>query len=66
VSTVASRISNGALESELIGRRFEAIQQETVRGFRVLGPVENEWGRSESIDPDNVGDIADEGSGHRG
>ena len=24
------------------------------------------WGRSESIDPDNVGDIADEGIGHRG
>jgi hypothetical protein len=24
------------------------------------------WGRSESIDPDNVGDIADEGAGHRG
>jgi hypothetical protein len=24
------------------------------------------WGRSESIDPDNVGDIADEGMGHRG
>jgi hypothetical protein len=36
------------------------------RGFRVRGPVENEWGRSESLDPDNVGDIADEGLGHRG
>jgi hypothetical protein len=24
------------------------------------------WGRSESLDPDNVGDIADEGLGHRG
>jgi hypothetical protein len=24
------------------------------------------WGRSESFDPDNVGDIADEGIGHRG
>jgi hypothetical protein len=30
------------------------------------GLVEEEWGRSESIDPDNVGDIADEGAGHRG
>lgn len=30
------------------------------------GPVEDEWGRSESLDPDNVGDIADEGAGHRG
>jgi hypothetical protein len=36
------------------------------RGFRVRGPVDNEWGRSESLDPDNVGDIADEGMGHRG
>jgi hypothetical protein len=35
-------------------------------GFRVRGPVETEWGRSESLDPDNVGDIADEGAGHRG
>ena len=26
----------------------------------------DDWGRSESIDPDNVGDIADEGAGHRG
>jgi len=29
-------------------------------------PVDETWGRSESIDPDNVGDIADEGAGHRG
>ena len=36
------------------------------RGFRVGRPVDDEWGRSESIDPDNVGDIADEGMGHRG
>jgi hypothetical protein len=28
--------------------------------------VDDEWGRSESFDPDNVGDIADEGAGHRG
>jgi hypothetical protein len=26
----------------------------------------DDWGRSESFDPDNVGDIADEGAGHRG
>jgi len=25
-----------------------------------------DWGRSESFDPDGVGDIADEGAGHRG
>ena len=28
--------------------------------------VDDECGRSESVDPDNVGDIADEGAGHRG
>ena len=28
--------------------------------------VDHECGRSESLDPDNVGDIADEGAGHRG
>jgi hypothetical protein len=40
------------------------------RGFRPRGPVprsvNDEWERSESLDPDNVGDIADEGMGHRG
>jgi hypothetical protein len=36
------------------------------RGYRLRGPVDDEWGRSESLDPDNVGDIADEGTGHRG
>jgi 2-methylisocitrate lyase-like PEP mutase family enzyme len=29
-------------------------------------PVDDECGRSESFDPDNAGDIADEGTGHRG
>jgi hypothetical protein len=28
--------------------------------------AEVHWGRSESLDPDDVGDIADEGAGHRG
>ena len=36
------------------------------RGFRLRGPVDDQWGLSESVDPDNVGDIADEGTGHRG
>jgi hypothetical protein len=36
------------------------------RGFRLRRPVDDEWGRSESLDPDNAGDIADEGAGHRG
>jgi hypothetical protein len=49
------------------------VEQEThtVRWFwqqrrRPRDPVEDQWGRSECIDPDNVGDIADEGAGHRG
>ena len=36
------------------------------RGFRGPEPVDELLGRSESVDPDNVGDIADEGPGHRG
>jgi hypothetical protein len=36
------------------------------RGYRLPGPVADQWGRSECLDPDNVGDIADEGAGHRG
>ena len=36
------------------------------RGFRVRGPVDDELGRSDSFDPDCVGDIADETPGHRG
>jgi hypothetical protein len=36
------------------------------RGFRARGPADEAWGRSDSVDPDNVGDIADEGTGHRG
>jgi len=38
--------------------------------FSAISPrhevVGDECGRSESVDPDNVGDIADEGAGHRG
>ena len=51
------------------GRRDEPGPQSessVERGFRVRGPLDDEWGRSESLDPDNVGDIADEGIGHRG
>ena len=36
------------------------------RESRLRGRVDDQWGRSESLDPDNVGDIADEGAGHRG
>ena len=49
-------------------RRTNLIQNESSneRGFRLRGSVDDEWGRSESFDPDNVGDIADEGIAHRG
>ena len=36
------------------------------RGFRPHERVDDEQGRSESLAPDGVGDIADEGPGHRG
>ena len=36
------------------------------RGFRLAGSIDDQLGRSESLDPDDVGDIADEGTGHRG
>jgi hypothetical protein len=36
------------------------------RGIRLRRLIDDEWGRSESLDPDNTGDIADEGAGHRG
>jgi 2-methylisocitrate lyase-like PEP mutase family enzyme len=41
---------NGLFEASAVGREA----------------VEEQCGRSESFDPDNVGDIADEGVGHRG
>ena len=34
--------------------------------FPRRGFIDDAGGRSESFDPDNVGDIADEGAGHRG
>ena len=55
---------------ELAWGRFEALAPEGEssidRTSDVRGSVDDEWGRSESVDPDNVGDIADEGAGHRG
>ena len=92
MSTVAERMSGGALLGERVARGIDAIRQEIVqarglfqefgweplddpgpraerpleRKFRAGRSVDDDWGRSESIDPDNVGDIADEGMGHRG
>jgi hypothetical protein len=45
--------------------RIDATRQKTTP-FHRGGSIDDEWGRSESLDPDNVGDIADEGAGHRG
>jgi hypothetical protein len=34
--------------------------------LHLSGAADEQWGHSDSLDPDNVGDIADEGAGHRG
>jgi len=60
MSTVAQRIAN-VPKITLVAPGIDAIRQETAQVR-----VDDEWGRSESLDPDNVGDIADEGAGHRG
>ena len=52
---VASRISSSTVRT--VVQRAGQIRQEA---------ADDAWGRSESFDPDNVGDIADEGAGHRG
>ena len=54
-----------SLPSVLLGQGIDVIQEEVTR-FRRRGSVDDDWGRSESLDPDDVGDIADEGAGHRG
>jgi hypothetical protein len=51
---------------ELLDEAEPRTESSLERGFRIRRPVDDEWGRSESIDPDNVGDIADEGMRHRG
>ena len=53
-------------DNSTVAPRISQTQSPIERGFRIRGPVEDEWGRSECLDPDNVGDIADEGMGHRG
>jgi hypothetical protein len=59
----------GLREEDAWGRFDEPIPQtegSSERRTLLAGPIDGEWGRSESLDPDNVGDIADEGAGHRG
>jgi hypothetical protein len=62
MSNTASPIAHNAARSD----PYEATEAAGQPAARVRGRVEDEWGRSESLDPDNVGDIADEGMGHRG
>ena len=66
MSTVAERISNGILMADSGDAPGPQTENSNGREFRLRGSVDDEWGRSESLDPDNVGDIADEGAGHRG
>ena len=54
-----SQIISGALDDP-------RSRSERRTACRYRRSVDDQWGRSESIDPDNVGDIADEGAGHRG
>ena len=61
MSPVAQEVGRGGLDES--GPQTESSIEPR---FRLRGSVDDEWGRSESIDPDNVGDIADEGMGHRG
>jgi hypothetical protein len=59
--TVVQRIWS-ALEDE----SWQHYESSIEPGRRAPGLVDDDWGRSESVDPDDVGDIADEGIAHRG
>ena len=65
MNTDPSRIPSGIPFVGLMPQGTDANRQEAAP-FRRRGSIAVEWGRSESLDPDNVGDIADEGAGHRG
>jgi hypothetical protein len=62
MNTGGRRLSSGAVElGEPPPQSERSFERELCQRS-----VDDEWGRSESLDPDNVGDIADEGAGHRG
>ena len=65
MNTGEPRISSGSPLVGLVPQGIEAIRPQATWS-RPRGSIDDEWGRSESLDPDNVGDIADEGAGHRG
>ena len=62
LSASRDRVSGGHV-LPMARRRLEDSLE---RVFPRSGSIDDQWGRSESLDPDNVGDIADEGIGHRG
>ena len=65
MSSGPPRHSTGAMQ--LVARAVDGLGQRFLEHpIRPGGPAHDNWGRSESLDPDNVGDIADEGAGHRG
>jgi hypothetical protein len=70
MSTVTQRISSvvRSLRQKLGWGGFEQSRPppEGPAERAIRGTPEDLCGRSESLDPDNVGDIADEGAGHRG
>jgi hypothetical protein len=49
-----------------LGLAAIAAAEPGASGQELVRSLDDDWGRSESIDPDDVGDIADEGAGHRG
>jgi hypothetical protein len=59
-----------SLREEIAWERFvdpdPQIEGSTQRETRRVAPLNDDRGQSDSLDPDNVGDIADEGAGHRG
>jgi len=57
---------NSLFEASLPGHEPRKPERSSERAARLRVPVDQACGRSESLDPDNVGDIADEGAGHRG
>jgi hypothetical protein len=56
----------GVFDSEGLDRSAAQTESPSLRGIQLASGVDDAWGRSEGLDPDNVGDIADEGAGHRG
>jgi hypothetical protein len=67
---VSAQSASGGIVVRPLGQTIDSRREKPGRTggswFRPRSDVGDDWGRSESFDPDNVGDIADEGLGHRG